>query len=495
MASASKTAHSIAWTIGTGLGSRVVGLVGTLVLTRYLLPNEVGEFSAAHVLVLSCMQLITFGVGVYLVADRSAGRDVTFHATLLHASTGLIAALTAVALRHRIAPTVDAPGMVRYVPGMAVALFLWRLAYIPERMLVRQMRFRRLGLSRALAELCIPVVAIATARAGAGGFALVYANIVSQTVNLIMTVTAVSWREWLTPCRLHLATFVKLIRYGTLTSLGALADTAARRWDNLVVSRLYGTGIMGAYNMAYNLADVPSIQVGEQVVDVLLASLARMEKERRIAALTRAAGLLGLVIFPLAIGLGAVATTVSRAFLAPEWWRVGPMLALLSGLAVVRPLTGAVLSYLQVCLRLREVMIIEWLAVGFIIGALFTIGRISPLWACASIGIAFSARLAVSLEWLRRAENVPIGPILWRQVGPLASCVPLVAAAYGVHRLFAAHGLGDARALHAVPELVAQIVAGAVAYVASAFVLARSMSLELVHLGVNLVRGRGRHEE
>lgn len=494
MVSANKAAHSIAWTIATGLGSRIVGLVGTLVLTRYLAPSDVGEVSAAHVIVYSTMGFLTFGVGVYLIAKPDSGRDVAFHATVLHIGMGIIGAAVAYAARYKLAPAVDAPGLIRYVPGMALALLVARIYYVPERILVRQMKFRRLGLARGAGEISLTLVAVSSARAGAGGYALVLGNLANATVTLLLMVSAVSWREWLEPHKLRLSTFWLLIRYGTWSSLSALADTAARRWDNLVVSRLYGAGVMGTYNMAYNLADVPSIQVGEQVTDVLLSSLANMEQRRRVGALTRASGLLGLIIFPLAIGLGAVASTLTRAFLAPGWWMVGAMLALLSGLAVVRPLTGAVLSYLQVCLRLRAVMVIEWATVIFIVGALLTIGRISPYWACAAIGIAFTARLVVSLEVLRRYEHVPVTPILLRQIGPLAATVPLVVATWAVHRAFVSLGLSQLHGMRASGELVLQVAAGGLAYVGAAFVFARKMSLELIDLARNLIRGRERHE-
>ena len=101
------------------------------------------------------------------------------------------------------------------------------------------------------------------------------------------------------------------------------------------------------YNLAYNLADVPAIQVGEQVGDVLVPSFARMEPERRPAALLRSLTLLGLVVFPLAVGLGAVAETVVRALLDPRWHPVAPMLMVLSALSVTRPIGWTVTSYLQ----------------------------------------------------------------------------------------------------------------------------------------------------
>ena len=72
---------------------------------------------------------------------------------------------------------------------------------------------------------------------------------------------------------------------------------------------------MGAYNLAYNVADVPAVQVGEQIGDVLLPSFAKLEPAARKAALVRSTGLLALVTFPLAVGLGAIAQPLVDALL------------------------------------------------------------------------------------------------------------------------------------------------------------------------------------
>lgn len=484
MSNAAKTAHSIAWTIFTGVGSRAIGLVGTLVLTRYLTPNEAGEVSAAHVIVVSLNQFLTFGVGIYLVANPKAGRDVAWHATVLHVGMGAIAGLLAVALRHRLAPTFDAPGLVMYVPGLALAMFIERVAFMPERVLVRSMNFRRLGLSRAMAEIAMPVVAVATARAGAGGYALVWGNLARSVTAFLMSAPAVERREWLEPGPLSWATMKMLIGYGTWQSLAAFAANATRRWDNLVVSRLYGAGIMGAYNLAYNLADVPSIQVGEQITDVLLSSLANMDQERRVAALVRASGLLALIMFPLAIGLGAVAPTVANTFLDPRWVLVGPLLMILSGMAIVRPLTGAILSYLQVRMRVRAVAMIEWATIVLILALLFTVGRVSPLWACVAVGLTFTARLFIGCEVVRRLEEVPVGAILARQWQPLLAAVPLAAAVLAVRHLFGPQPHG----LHSAPMLACEVTAGAVAYALGALVLAPRHAKDFLDLALRLIR-------
>src|SRR6202035_2399049 len=58
-----RAARGGAWDMAAGVGTRVVGLVGTLVLTRFIAPADYGEVSAAAVCVLSANQLLVFAFG------------------------------------------------------------------------------------------------------------------------------------------------------------------------------------------------------------------------------------------------------------------------------------------------------------------------------------------------------------------------------------------------------------------------------------------------
>jgi PST family polysaccharide transporter len=118
-------------------------------------------------------------------------------------------------------------------------------------------------------------------------------------------------------------------------------------------------------------------------------------------------------------------------------------------------------------------------------------GRIDPLWACGAIGVAFTARLALSLLLLHRLEGVPVMPIVARQWRPLVAALPMVAAIVGLRRLFAAHGLGAAHGIHAAPQLAAEVAAGGLAYAATALVVARAASRDLIDLALRVARRRG----
>ena len=152
-----------------------------------------------------------------------------------------------------------------------------------------------------------------------------------------MHVVAVRW-----------AVVKKITSYGLTVALTGVAGYAASRWDNLLVSRFFGPAVMATYNLAYNLADIPAIHIGEQIADVMGAAFTHMTASERRSTLIRAVGIIGLVTFPMALGLAAVASTLSDLFLDKKWAGAGSMLMLLSALSLSRPIYGALASFILV---------------------------------------------------------------------------------------------------------------------------------------------------
>ena len=140
------------WTVASGMGSRAIGLVGTLVITRFIAPGEYGEVTVAAVLVMTANQFSTIGLGQYLVARPDAPRSAAFHATIFHFFLGLLALALLLACGGALAPLLDAPRMARFLPGLALSGLFDRVAFVPERILVRDLRFGPLSVSRTLGD-------------------------------------------------------------------------------------------------------------------------------------------------------------------------------------------------------------------------------------------------------------------------------------------------------------------------------------------------------
>jgi len=474
---AANAASGAAWTIATGVGSRGLGLIGTLVLTYLVARDELGEVSDAAIAVVLANQFSTVGAGQYYISRPTAGRDVAWHATVLHVSLGIAALLAVLALQHPLSVWLRAPSLERFLPGLLLSGLLERFAYMPERVLARGMRFRSIGLCRTAGEVAYTAASVGSAALGWGGMSIVAGNLVRSVVRLAAMAGSVPPSDWLSRTALSAKTLGDMLRFGLPMSIGVGAGFASRRVDNAIVSSLFGPDVVGAYNLAYNVADAPAVQVGEQIGDVLLPSFSAMSPEERRAALVRSTALLTLVTFPLSVGLGAVAPSLVRTLLRPEWSDVAPMLSLLSAMIVVRPVGWTISSYLlsRDCPRLDAAL--EVLKLVSLVVLLLTVGRKGPLWACAGVGLAFTIHAAASMAVLQTLDGVTVALLASKCVPPLAACVPMVASVMVTRLGFAAAGIH----VGAV-SLVAEITAGAGAYAASAIVLARSASLDLLGL-------------
>jgi PST family polysaccharide transporter len=469
-----RTIRGVAWTLPTSLATRVIGLVGTLVLAHWVAPAEYGVVTAAAIVTLTAFSVTTFGVGIYLLSNRDLTRAEIFHATCWFVATGVVALAVVWALSGPLGALLDAPTLAHFMPLFVAAVLLDRVAFVPERMLLRKLHFGRVSIARAAGELAYTALSLTLAVAGYGAMSIAWASLARAAIRGAITVSGVAWREWLEPHRLHLAALRKILRSGVSVSVTSIAQFLMRRWDNLLISALYGNATMGAYNLAYGLADTPAVAIGEQMSDVVAASFPHAEPHKRQDALVRACLMISLVMFPLAFGLGAVAQTVGEAFLDRKWAAVGPMLGFLAILSAPRPMAQIIQSYFYAGQSLRVVPALEWLSLGVMMAGIATIGRVSILWACGAVGAAFVLRTLALLVAVKRADGIQLRRFLVPLLRPLAACIAMVAA-IAVARL-ALHGLSP------VTRLIVEILIGAAVYLAGARLIFRSAAVEFLRL-------------
>ena len=126
MSIAQRAVDGGAWAIATGIGARAVGLVGTLLIVRYLAPSEYGEVSGAFIVVATANQFSTLGIGMYVFSNPNASREELFHATVLQMMVGVAALGLVVVLSGDIGRVLGMPSLGLFVPGLVVAALLDR---------------------------------------------------------------------------------------------------------------------------------------------------------------------------------------------------------------------------------------------------------------------------------------------------------------------------------------------------------------------------------
>src|SRR6185436_14914913 len=111
-----------------------------------------------------------------------------------------------------------------------------------------------------------------------GGQAIVLGNIVQSTIATALVVRATGF-GWFRRTPWHWQRVGEILRFGIPLGFAQLFNFATRYWDNLAFGAYFGPRVVGFYNMAYNLADIPAVQVGEQISGVLLPAMNKLAVE------------------------------------------------------------------------------------------------------------------------------------------------------------------------------------------------------------------------
>lgn len=475
MSVAQAAARGVAWNMVFGVGARLVQLVGTLVLTRFIAPDAYGAVLAASIAVMTAGVLTTFAFGQYIIAHR-AGPKVVFQAMVVHVALGACAMAPLVALRNPLGRWFDSPAMAPFMLGYAVAHMLDRVRYVPDRVVIRALRFRATATINGSGELLFTAVALAMAPRF-GAYAIMAATIARSAFGCLASLAVAPRDEWLAPGPLERATIRELFAYGVPITVAAIADRAATRWDNLVMSKLFGPAVMGRYNLSYSLAEVPVSNVAEHIGEVLMPSFSRMEEEERRSASVRAAALMSLVVSPLGVGLAAVAPTLVSTFFDARWAQMSTMLVILSVMTVFRPMTWSSIAYMLAIKRTKVVMVLSFArAIGVLsLLALFGLAG-GELWACVGACVAIALHAIATIVVGGRVAGFATGRYLAGVLRPLVACVPMFLA------VVLARGPLEALALPRGVALGCEILLGGIVFVVSALIVAAPTSRELIRL-------------
>jgi PST family polysaccharide transporter len=459
----------------TTLGVRAASLVGTLVLTRFIAPRDYGEVSAAVICVQTAHALTFFSFGQYAIAHKSPPK-VCFQAAQVHVALGLLAMIVLYTFRGPIGQLVDAPNMGHLLPGLMAALMLERMRHIPERLLARALQFRAIALITGVGEFAFTGTALLCAPKY-GGMAIVIGGLARGVLTSTLFFKTAPRSEWLAPAKLDVKIVGELFAYGAPLMLSGVAGRAAQTWDNLIMARLFGLNVMGKYYLAYSLAETPLIYVAERISDVLMPAFSKMERSDRPSAVVRASGIMGLVVSPVGVGLGAIAYTLVGTFFDARWAGMAPLLMVLSVMTVVQPASWAALSYLQAEKKTGLILLPSISYAALLLAFVYVFGRLGgPAWACLGVGLGYTINTVVVIFVTARATALPVGPYLLALLRPLFACTPMFLIVFGLGRVLAsAH-------VHGAISLTAQLLCGVVVYVGAAYVVAKPNVTELLSL-------------
>jgi len=450
-----RAVRGAAVTLSAQGGKVVVQVASVIVLARLLSPHDYGLI-AMVVAIIGVGELFRdFGLSSASIQAPSVSRGQRGNLFWINAGIGAI--LTAIVFSGAglIALAFRQPDLVPIAHALAFTFLINGLGTQYRADLVRRMRFSAVATADILAPAVALAVAIVSALAGWGFWALVAQQLTQALVLLVVLIVAAGWLPGLPRRDAPVGAF---LAFGWNMLASQLVSYVSNNIDNVLVGARFGPAALGVYSRAFQLLMTPLNQVRIPLTTVALPLFSRLQNEKERFGEWLARGQLALgytIVTGLALVAGA-SDPLTSLLLGPKWSAAAPILRLFAVAGIFqilafvgywayvsRGLTGALLRYSLVSAAIKVACII-----------------IGSLGGVLGVAIAYAVAPAlswpISLWWLARNTDVPIGR-LYAGAGRVLACAMLGGAA-------AWAACTTAAALGTVVQVAAAVVALALVY-------------------------------
>ncbi len=323
------------WLGSANLIAQVLDVVSLIAILAYLTEGDIGLATLSWSLAVVLEAFNGMGIGASLLQSPRIDRDeldsIFWYATLLSCLLCVLMALGA----PWIADYYDSPQLTSMIIVSALKLPIVSAALVPLQLLNRSLRFKDIGVIQTSSTLLSSIVKIVLAASGMGAWALVIAN----TAHGAFTLVGALLRQPFLP-RLYFSwtRLKKHAIFGYKVAASGILTQSYRNADFLIVGKVFGTGVLGLYRVAFDIAMTPALTVLTPVNRTAFPVFSRLQEDR--AGLARAftwmQQSLAYLAVPVAIFLTFAGRDILGLFHEGRWVPVAPVLAVLAWAAVPR---------------------------------------------------------------------------------------------------------------------------------------------------------------
>lgn len=468
------------------MGSRLIGMVALVFLARLLEPEDFGIVALAMVLFSTTRLFSDLGMAAALIHSQRDKGQIAFQAFVVTVATSLALFALVNANPSFFATLLGNPTVEPVLRWLSLLILLDAWVLVPAALLRKELSFGKVSRALLIANGLGNIVAIALAFLGYGIWSLVWGRLANSLVELLITWFACPGWDWLIPKRWEWGLMRELLGYGAKSTGGGFMNFFNSNWDDWLVGRMLGATALGFYDKAYSLTNGTIAGINTSVISaVLFPSYTKIQgqKEHLSQAYIKGLGISALVMAPLAMGLLAIANEVVPLVFGEKWMPMIPTLQIFAFMGLIRPMAGSTSPLFRAIGRpdfdLRAGLLVTVIMVPM---ALLLLDR-------GIEGVAFAVTVSYLCGFLYNIFQVhQVLPDTASKMVPailpaiVASCAMIV----GVY--LAKQPLRELTS--GQPEVIfvsALVVVGGIIYLGIAFLIRRTLILELLHLFATII--------
>ena len=297
----------------------------TLLLARLLTPSDYGTVSVVTIFIALATTFVQGGFNTALIQKKDV--DGNDYLTILMFSEIVAAALYAVIFFaapfiSNIYHTSELSSLLRV---MAIVLFPGAFNAVQVAYVTRDLRFKVLTISSFVSALLAAAVGIGLAVAGFGAWALVIQQLVNQTATCFVTYCIV---RWIPKGRFSVQSLRRLLPFGAKVFASNFIIALFLDIRSLLIGQIYSSEALGFFNRGKQFPQAVMESVNGTIQTVLLPVYSKKQDSVSSVAkmVSKTVRISSLLLFPMMVGLAAVAEPLVSLLLTDKWLECVPYL-------------------------------------------------------------------------------------------------------------------------------------------------------------------------
>jgi O-antigen/teichoic acid export membrane protein len=313
---------------------KIFGPVFTIGLARFLGPGAAGIFNVASVPYKFLDNFRNFGTGPALVYERTVSRAAANTAWTLNMIFAVIVTGVLQVLAHPLALYYQAPAVEGVLRVLSIAYVFASAGSVHFYLLLRDLDFRARSIPPLGQVIAGGDLAVLFAVWGFGVGALVARELASVVAGMILLWAVYPFRPQIQLVR---TLAWKLFRYGAWIGAGLTVLFMSQNIDVFIGQHIiHNVKAMGFYTTSWKLAFIAASVFTLMASSMVFPTLSRLQDDigKLREKLLKSIRQLGLVMFPAAALLAAVAPVVIIPLLGTKWAQFRDSFLVLSLLAI-----------------------------------------------------------------------------------------------------------------------------------------------------------------
>ena len=343
----SKTAKGLIWSSIERFSTQGIQFLIMIIMARLLAPKDYGLIGMVTIFLAVSQSLIDSGFSQALIRKQNRtdiDNSTVFYFNIVVSSTLYIILYTCAPF---VADFYNQPELTSVMRVICLGVIINSLAVVQRALFTIKIDFKTQAKASLTAAIFSGCLGIFLAYKNFGVWALVTQQLINLTTNMLLLWLFSNWRP---KAIFSWQSFRELFSFGSKLLASGLIDTIYKNIYPIVIGKLFNASSLGHYTRAHQFSEFPSSNVTGIIQRVTYPVLCGIQDDmQRLEEIYRKIlKLAAFVVFPLMIGLAAVAKPFVNIILGSQWEFCGQLLQIICFAMMWYPIHAINLNLLQV---------------------------------------------------------------------------------------------------------------------------------------------------